>query len=200
MIASPTGKDNGHNAAMTFTGFGSEASGFLGALEKDNSRQFCEAHRQKYDDAVRQPLEDVLREAEITYGPGRVMRHSPRFPSPLRRRRSETPGRSLTRSSSGATPTSGPPSPSHDNQPSSRRSDLDAAPGRNELLSRVRSPRVEIGVDVRSTIKTDTNGQVSVRPDEDKGGGVDSLCPVGFSVEVDEDAPLLGTGRERCRW
>lgn len=59
---------------MTFTGFESEASAFLGALEKDNSRQFFEAHRQEYDDAVRQPLEDLLQEAQTTYGPGRVMR------------------------------------------------------------------------------------------------------------------------------
>ena len=59
---------------MTFTGFGPDANGFLDALTKDNSRQFFEAHRQEYVDAIRQPLEDLLGEAETIYGPGRVMR------------------------------------------------------------------------------------------------------------------------------
>ncbi|TQL54894.1 DUF2461 domain-containing protein [Subtercola boreus] len=59
---------------MTFTGFGSDASNFFQALAKDNSREFFQAHRQQYDDAVRQPLEDLLGEAEKIYGPGRVMR------------------------------------------------------------------------------------------------------------------------------
>ena len=59
---------------MTFTGFGPDANGFLDALMKDNSRQFFEAHWQEYVDAIRQPLEDLLGEAETIYGPGRVMR------------------------------------------------------------------------------------------------------------------------------
>ncbi len=59
---------------MAFTGFGKDASGFLDALAHDNSRAFFEAHRETYDSAVRQPLEDLLGEAEATYGPGRVMR------------------------------------------------------------------------------------------------------------------------------
>ncbi|ARC56385.1 hypothetical protein AS850_04755 [Frondihabitans sp. 762G35] len=59
---------------MTFTGFGTGASGFLAALAKDNSKRFFDAHRQEYEEAVRQPLEDLLGEAEPAYGPGRVMR------------------------------------------------------------------------------------------------------------------------------
>lgn len=59
---------------MTFTGFGPDASGFLKALTEDNSRQFFESHRAEYVNAVRQPLEDLLGEAETSYGPGRVMR------------------------------------------------------------------------------------------------------------------------------
>ncbi|WP_147304992.1 DUF2461 domain-containing protein [Subtercola boreus] len=66
--------DNRQSGVMTFTGFGSDASAFLAGLAKDNSRQFFDAHRQQYDTAVRQPLEDLLGEAEKTYGPGRVMR------------------------------------------------------------------------------------------------------------------------------
>jgi uncharacterized protein (TIGR02453 family) len=59
---------------MTFTGFGSDARVFLSDLAKNNSRQFFDAHRQQYDDAIRRPMEDLLEEAEATYGPGRVMR------------------------------------------------------------------------------------------------------------------------------
>ncbi|MWV48631.1 TIGR02453 family protein [Rathayibacter sp. VKM Ac-2803] len=59
---------------MTFTGFGTDASAFLAALTKDNSRQFFDEHRQEYVEVLRQPLEDLLAEAEAEYGPGRVMR------------------------------------------------------------------------------------------------------------------------------
>ncbi|KQP95966.1 MULTISPECIES: TIGR02453 family protein [unclassified Rathayibacter] len=59
---------------MAFTGFGSDASAFLAALTTNNSRQFFDEHRQEYVDALRQPLEDLLGEAEAEYGPGRVMR------------------------------------------------------------------------------------------------------------------------------
>lgn len=59
---------------MTFSGFGPDASTFLEALTKDNSREFFDAHRHEYRTAIRQPLEDLLGEAETVYGPGRVMR------------------------------------------------------------------------------------------------------------------------------
>ncbi|KAA9107962.1 DUF2461 domain-containing protein [Microbacterium rhizomatis] len=59
---------------MTFTGFGAEASGFLAALAQDNSRAFFDAHRSQYERVIRQPMEDLLGEAEATYGSGRVMR------------------------------------------------------------------------------------------------------------------------------
>ncbi|WP_202565335.1 DUF2461 domain-containing protein [Agreia sp. COWG] len=59
---------------MTFSGFGPDASGFLRSLEQNNSRQFFDAHRQQYEVDIRQPMEDLLGEAETTYGPGRVMR------------------------------------------------------------------------------------------------------------------------------
>ncbi len=59
---------------MTFTGFTAQASNFLTALAADNSREFFEAHRGEYVTTIRQPLEDLLGEAEARYGPGRVMR------------------------------------------------------------------------------------------------------------------------------
>ena len=59
---------------MTFTGFTVGASEFLNALAEDNTKQFFDAHRREYEDLIRQPLEDLLAEAETTYGPGRVMR------------------------------------------------------------------------------------------------------------------------------
>ena len=59
---------------MTFTGFTAQASDFLTALAADNSREFFEAHRGEYVTTIRQPLEDLLGEAEARYGPGRVMR------------------------------------------------------------------------------------------------------------------------------
>jgi uncharacterized protein (TIGR02453 family) len=59
---------------MTFTGFGSGARDFLVALTKDNTRDFFEAHRDAYVQDIRQPLENLLGEAERKYGPGRVMR------------------------------------------------------------------------------------------------------------------------------
>jgi len=61
---------------MGFSGFSSDASEFLVALKNDNSRPFFEAHRADYVSAIRQPLEDLLGEAEPIYGSGRVMRPS----------------------------------------------------------------------------------------------------------------------------
>ncbi|MBC7724787.1 MAG: DUF2461 domain-containing protein [Burkholderiaceae bacterium] len=59
---------------MTFIGFTHDASDFLSALADDNSRDYFDAHRNVYIDSIRQPLEDLLGEAETIYGPGRVMR------------------------------------------------------------------------------------------------------------------------------
>lgn len=59
---------------MTFTGFTVGASEFLSALADDNTKQFFDAHRREYEELVRQPLEDLLAEAESIHGPGRVMR------------------------------------------------------------------------------------------------------------------------------
>lgn len=59
---------------MTFEGFTVRASDFLAKLGADNSKQFFDAHRAEYEEFIRQPLEDLLTEAEAVYGAGRVMR------------------------------------------------------------------------------------------------------------------------------
>jgi uncharacterized protein (TIGR02453 family) len=62
------------SARVTFTGFTREASDFFAQLAQSNNREFFVAHRDVYERVIRQPLEDLLAEAERVYGPGRVMR------------------------------------------------------------------------------------------------------------------------------
>ncbi len=59
---------------MTFTGFRPEAGTFFEQLRDDNTKPFFDAHRDAYVELVRQPMEDLLAAAEVSYGPGRVMR------------------------------------------------------------------------------------------------------------------------------
>ncbi|RKR75049.1 TIGR02453 family protein [Frondihabitans australicus] len=59
---------------MTFTGFTAAASEFFAQLARHNSREWFDAHRAQYIDAVRQPMEDLLGEAEAAYGPGHLTR------------------------------------------------------------------------------------------------------------------------------
>lgn len=59
---------------MTFDGFTTEARDFFTELASNNNREFFTAHRDVYDRAIRQPIETLLGEAQVMYGPGRVMR------------------------------------------------------------------------------------------------------------------------------
>ena len=59
---------------MTFDGFRPAAVRFLQGLADDNSKTYFEAHRDEYQSDIRGPLEDLTREAEEKYGPGKVMR------------------------------------------------------------------------------------------------------------------------------
>lgn len=59
---------------MAFSGFTTEATKFFDALADNNNRTFFTEHRDTYDRAIRQPLEDLLGEVQDRYGAGRVMR------------------------------------------------------------------------------------------------------------------------------
>jgi uncharacterized protein (TIGR02453 family) len=59
---------------MTFTGFTAEVRGFFDDLAQNNHREWFTAHRADYERLIREPLEDLLAEAQATWGPGRVMR------------------------------------------------------------------------------------------------------------------------------
>lgn len=59
---------------MTFGGFRPEVTTFFINLSDNNSKAFFDTHRGDYVELVRQPLEDLLSEAQTKYGPGRVMR------------------------------------------------------------------------------------------------------------------------------
>jgi len=54
--------------------FAPEAAQFFAGIAEDNSKRYFDEHRELYTRAIRQPLEDLLAEAEETYGPGRIMR------------------------------------------------------------------------------------------------------------------------------
>ena len=59
---------------MAFSGFTTEATKFFNELADNNNRTFFTEHRDTYDRAVRQPLEDLLGQAQELYGAGRIMR------------------------------------------------------------------------------------------------------------------------------
>lgn len=59
---------------MGFTGFTTDVARFFTQLADDNSRSFFDAHREEYDRVIRQPLEDLLAEAQDAYGPGKITR------------------------------------------------------------------------------------------------------------------------------
>ena len=54
--------------------FGRAATMFFHELERDNTREFFTAHRDRYDRAIRGPMEALLAHAEPRWGQGRVMR------------------------------------------------------------------------------------------------------------------------------
>ncbi len=62
------------HAPPPFAGFPVEALAFLRGLEADNSKAWFDAHRDVYEDAVRDPLERLMAEAAPVYGPTKVFR------------------------------------------------------------------------------------------------------------------------------
>ncbi len=59
---------------MAFDGWPAEAIAFFEDLEDDNSKAFWEAHREVYENCVREPLEALLAELAPEFGPGRAFR------------------------------------------------------------------------------------------------------------------------------
>ncbi|MFJ6775160.1 DUF2461 domain-containing protein, partial [Kitasatospora sp. NPDC091257] len=59
---------------MTFSGWPAEALDFYEHLEADNSKTFWQAHKARYEDAVRTPMEQLLADLEPEFGPGKVFR------------------------------------------------------------------------------------------------------------------------------
>ncbi|MEE1785279.1 DUF2461 domain-containing protein [Streptomyces sp. SP17BM10] len=59
---------------MTFSGWPVEALEFYEHLEADNSKTFWQAHKDRYDEAVRAPMEELLAELEPEFGPGKIFR------------------------------------------------------------------------------------------------------------------------------
>ena len=59
---------------MALSGFTTGATTFFDELADNNNRAFFTEHRDTYDRAIRQPLEDLLGYAQDHYGAGRVTR------------------------------------------------------------------------------------------------------------------------------
>jgi uncharacterized protein (TIGR02453 family) len=59
---------------MPFAGFPPEALTFYAGLEADNTKAYWQAHRDVYEDAVREPLEVLLEELRDEFGTANVFR------------------------------------------------------------------------------------------------------------------------------
>jgi uncharacterized protein (TIGR02453 family) len=59
---------------MPFAGFPPEALAFYAGLETDNTKAYWHAHRDVYEDAVREPLELLLEELAPEFGAAKVFR------------------------------------------------------------------------------------------------------------------------------
>ena len=59
---------------MTFTGFPHDAAAFYAELEQDNSTDFWQQHKERYDENVRRPMTALLEELEDEFGAGKVFR------------------------------------------------------------------------------------------------------------------------------
>jgi uncharacterized protein (TIGR02453 family) len=57
-----------------FEGWPADALGWFRGLEENNNREWFQAHRSTYDNAVRGPLESLLAEVEEEFGDGKVFR------------------------------------------------------------------------------------------------------------------------------
>src|SRR5688572_15601241 len=60
--------------ADEFTGFTREAFTFWKGLERNNTRQWFQAHKEQYEQLVRQPLQLLIDELAPLYGAGRLSR------------------------------------------------------------------------------------------------------------------------------
>jgi len=59
---------------VVFDGFPPEALAFYEGLEADNSKPYWEAHRDVYEESVRDPMEELLVECQAEFGAGKVFR------------------------------------------------------------------------------------------------------------------------------
>ena len=59
---------------MSFTGFPPEALTFYANLESDNTKQFWDAHRDVYEDAIREPMELLVLDVQREFGAAKVFR------------------------------------------------------------------------------------------------------------------------------
>ena len=57
-----------------FSGFPPEAIPFYEGLAADNSKAYWQAHKDTYEDAVREPLEELIHELSREFGAGKVFR------------------------------------------------------------------------------------------------------------------------------
>ena len=60
--------------ADEFTGFTRDAFSFWKGLEKNNNRDWFQAHKDRYEQAVRRPMQLLVEELAPLYGPGRLSR------------------------------------------------------------------------------------------------------------------------------
>jgi uncharacterized protein (TIGR02453 family) len=61
-------------AAPRFEGFPEEATTFFGGLAVNNNRAWFQAHRETYEEAVREPMKALVGEFEARFGPGKISR------------------------------------------------------------------------------------------------------------------------------
>lgn len=59
---------------MRFEGFPREATQFLAGLAANNNRDWFQAHRETYEEAVREPMKALVGEFEARFGPGKLSR------------------------------------------------------------------------------------------------------------------------------
>ena len=60
--------------AEEFTGFPRDAFAFWKGLEKNNNREWFQAHKEKYEQSVRRPMQLLIEELKPLYGAGRLSR------------------------------------------------------------------------------------------------------------------------------
>jgi uncharacterized protein (TIGR02453 family) len=60
--------------AEEFTGFTRDAFSFWKGLETNNNRDWFQAHKDRYEQAVRRPMQLLIEELKPLYGPGRLSR------------------------------------------------------------------------------------------------------------------------------